>query len=306
MRCLPTCMSWPAQHGTLEPGLGGDAGRDGRARWSSPQPRGARGAGARAAAERRRLDADGRGARRGGAAFQVRGGGLVTSAQLEIQAIAAVVAAACALPGVFLVLRRMALISDAISHAILPGIVLAFFVVEDFPRGSVAAVVAMGGTACSSAPGRSRAGAGGAHRDRPPLPVPRRGLIARYAGRRPPRLVAVRSASLPSPRSITVVAGYDLGTSAALADGRHPASLNALFIFVFSELKLATFDAGLASCSLVAGARALRADGARLDHGSRCVRRSRLVLVVALFFAPPATAYLLTDRLPRDARSQRR
>jgi manganese/zinc/iron transport system permease protein len=55
----------------------------------------------------------------------------VTTAQVEIQAIAAVVAAACALPGVFLVLRRMALISDAISHAILPGIVLAFFVVED-------------------------------------------------------------------------------------------------------------------------------------------------------------------------------
>jgi hypothetical protein len=32
-----------------------------------------------------------------------------------------VVAVACALPGVFLVLRRMALMSDAISHAILLG-----------------------------------------------------------------------------------------------------------------------------------------------------------------------------------------
>ena len=53
------------------------------------------------------------------------------SPQTEIQIIAAVVAVACALPGVFLVLRRMALMSDAISHAILLGIVLAFFVVED-------------------------------------------------------------------------------------------------------------------------------------------------------------------------------
>jgi manganese/zinc/iron transport system permease protein len=36
------------------------------------------------------------------------------------------VAIACALPGTFLVLRRMSLIGDAISHAILPGIALGF------------------------------------------------------------------------------------------------------------------------------------------------------------------------------------
>ena len=51
----------------------------------------------------------------------------MSAPQIEIQLIAAVVAVACALPGVFLVLRRMALMSDAISHAILPGIVVAFF-----------------------------------------------------------------------------------------------------------------------------------------------------------------------------------
>ena len=51
-------------------------------------------------------------------------------AQIEIILIAAVVAASCALIGSFLVLRRMALMSDAISHAILFGIVLMFFVVE--------------------------------------------------------------------------------------------------------------------------------------------------------------------------------
>jgi manganese/zinc/iron transport system permease protein len=52
-------------------------------------------------------------------------------AQVEIQLIAAVVAIACAIPGVFLVLRKMALISDAISHSILPGIVIGFFITED-------------------------------------------------------------------------------------------------------------------------------------------------------------------------------
>src|SRR5918999_1810107 len=51
--------------------------------------------------------------------------------QAEVIAIAMVVAAACALLGVFLVLRRMALMSDAITHTVLLGIVLAFFVVED-------------------------------------------------------------------------------------------------------------------------------------------------------------------------------
>ena len=51
--------------------------------------------------------------------------------QLEIQAIAVIVAAACALPGVYLVLRRTAMMSDAISHTVLLGIVLTYFVVQD-------------------------------------------------------------------------------------------------------------------------------------------------------------------------------
>lgn len=44
------------------------------------------------------------------------------------------VAIACALPGNFLVLRRQALIGDAISHVVLPGIVVAFLI-----TGTVAA-----------------------------------------------------------------------------------------------------------------------------------------------------------------------
>jgi len=55
----------------------------------------------------------------------------MSDVQIEIQLIAAITAATCALPGVFLILRRMAMMSDAISHSILLGIVLAFFVVEN-------------------------------------------------------------------------------------------------------------------------------------------------------------------------------
>lgn len=53
------------------------------------------------------------------------------SASLEIQLIAVLVAAACTLPGIFLVLRGMAMLSDSITHTILLGIVIAFFFTYD-------------------------------------------------------------------------------------------------------------------------------------------------------------------------------
>ena len=53
------------------------------------------------------------------------------SIELEIQLVAVVVAMACSLAGVFLVLRRLALMSDAISHTVLLGIVLVFFITRD-------------------------------------------------------------------------------------------------------------------------------------------------------------------------------
>ncbi|MDZ7834033.1 MAG: metal ABC transporter permease [Alkalibacterium sp.] len=49
----------------------------------------------------------------------------------EITMIAVVVAVACALPGVFLVLRGVTMVSDAITHTVLLGIVLAFFITQD-------------------------------------------------------------------------------------------------------------------------------------------------------------------------------
>ena len=41
------------------------------------------------------------------------------------------VSVACVLPGVFLILRGISMMSDAISHAVLLGIVLSFFVIKD-------------------------------------------------------------------------------------------------------------------------------------------------------------------------------
>lgn len=51
--------------------------------------------------------------------------------QIEILLIAILTSSACALVGSFLVLRGMAMMSDAISHTILLGIVLAFFITKD-------------------------------------------------------------------------------------------------------------------------------------------------------------------------------
>ena len=49
----------------------------------------------------------------------------------EILLIAIAVSIACAIPGVFLVLRHMSMMADAITHTVFLGIVLAFFVTED-------------------------------------------------------------------------------------------------------------------------------------------------------------------------------
>jgi len=59
--------------------------------------------------------------------------------------IGVLAAIACALPGNFLLLRRQALIGDAISHVVLPGIVVAFLV-----TGAVAAGAMMLGAAAAA------------------------------------------------------------------------------------------------------------------------------------------------------------
>lgn len=58
--------------------------------------------------------------------FQHREGDEMISHELWIIAIASLVALSCSLVGVFLVLRKMSMLGDAISHSVLLGIVLAF------------------------------------------------------------------------------------------------------------------------------------------------------------------------------------
>ncbi|MDF2374670.1 MAG: metal ABC transporter permease [Verrucomicrobiales bacterium] len=51
-----------------------------------------------------------------------------TSFDTWIVVIGALCAMACALPGCFLVLRKMSMMGDAISHAVLPGLAIAFLI----------------------------------------------------------------------------------------------------------------------------------------------------------------------------------
>lgn len=51
--------------------------------------------------------------------------------------IAVLAAIACALPGNFLVLRRQALVGDAISHVVMPGIVVAFIITGTVSTGPI-------------------------------------------------------------------------------------------------------------------------------------------------------------------------
>lgn len=224
--------------------------------------------------------------------------------ELEIQLIAAVVAAACALPGVFLVLRRMALMSDAISHAILLGIVLGFFAVGDLASPVLIAAAAATGVLTVSLVELL-------HRTRlvredaaiglvfPALFSVGVILISRYAGNVHLDVDAVLLGELVfAPFRRLEVGGVDLGPK-ALHVMLVILAINAAFIALFyKELKLTTFDAALAAALgfspgvihyLFMTLVSITAVGAFDAVGS--------VLVVALMIAPPATAYLLTDRL---------
>ena len=71
------------------------------------------------------------------------------SPSLSIVLVASLIAVSCALLGVFLVLRKMTMVGDAISHAVLPGIAIAYWLSQS--RASLwmflgAAIVGVGAT----------------------------------------------------------------------------------------------------------------------------------------------------------------
>lgn len=225
---------------------------------------------------------------------------------LDIQLIAIVTAVACALPGVFLVLRRMTLMSDAISHAILPGIVLAFFLTESL--SSPLLILAAAGTGVLTVLFvellqrtklvKEDAAIGLTF---PALFSIGVILISRFAGNVHLDMDAVLLGELAyAPLNRLKAFGYDLGPVALYVMGTILV-LNLVFILVFyKELKLVTFDASLAA--------ALGFAPTLIHYGLMTLVSVTTVgafdavgsiLVVALIAGPPATAYLMTDKLWR-------
>lgn len=229
---------------------------------------------------------------------------LPISPMLEIQLIAVFVAVACALPGVFLVLRRLSMMSDSITHTILLGIVLAFFATRDLSSPLLMVGAAGMGVLTvwlTELLSKTRLLAQDAAIGIvfPLLFSIAIILISRYAGSLHLDTDAVLLGELAfAPFDRLLVLGTDIGARAIYTTGVLLFLNLAVILLFFKELKLATFDPVLAATLGFSPALlhyglmtlvSLTAVGAFQAVGS--------VLVVAFMIAPPATAYLLTDRL---------
>ncbi|WP_372886314.1 metal ABC transporter permease [Shimia sp.] len=224
-------------------------------------------------------------------------------------------AVACALPGNFLLLRRQALIGDAISHVVLPGIVVAFLVtgaVSTWPMmigAALAAVVAVVLIEAIRRLGRIEPGAamgvtftsmfaGGV-------------LLLEQSDTSSVHLDVEHAlyGNLESLIWLDAEGWHSLLDPVALAGLPHElirmaATLLvvALFIFLFwRPLKLSTFDEGFA--------RTLGMQTGRLGMALVVVAAVAAVaafdavgsiIVIAMFICPPAAARLMTNRLERQ------
>ena len=230
----------------------------------------------------------------------------MSNPQIEIQLIAAIVAMACAIPGVFLVLRKMALISDAISHSILPGIVIGFFVTQDLNSPLLILLAALTGV-ITVVMVEFIQKTGLVKEDTaiglvfPVLFSIGVILIAKNANDVHLDVDAVLLGELAfAPFDRLMVGGADWGPKSLWVMGSILFITVSLFVLFFKELKVTTFDAGLSSV--------LGISPVVMHYGLMSISSITVVgafdavgaiLVVALMIAPAATAYLLTEDLKK-------
>lgn len=226
------------------------------------------------------------------------------SPQFEIQLIAVIVAVACSLPGVFLVLRKMSMMSDSITHTILLGIVLAFFLTHDLSSPLLivgAALIGLATVWLTETLNRTKllsedASIGIVF---PLLFSIAIILITKYAGSVHLDTDSVLLGELAfAPFNRMILFGYDIGAK-AIYSTLALLIINLIFIIVFfKELKVVTFDPVLSAVLGISPSLihyglmmlvSMTTVGAFEAVGS--------VLVVAFMIGPPATAYLLTDDL---------
>lgn len=223
---------------------------------------------------------------------------------LETLLLLVVTAVACALPGVFLVLRRLALLSDAIGHAMLLGIVLGFFVTESLTSPLLIAGAALTGLVTVVLVELL-------HRTQLVREDAAIGLVFPALFSVAILLISTQLRNVHLDKDSVLLGKPGLATFHRLEIGTLDLGpqglwvmgvillLNLGFIALFyKELKLATFDAALAA--------ALGFAPALLHYGLMALVSVTVVgafesvgaiLVVALMIGPAAAAYLLADRL---------
>ncbi|WP_282042390.1 metal ABC transporter permease [Winogradskyella flava] len=230
----------------------------------------------------------------------------MSSAQFEIQLIASLVAVACAIPGTFLVLRKMAMISDAISHSILPGIVIGFFITHDLNSPLLILLAALTGIVTVILVEYIQK-TGLVKEDTaiglvfPALFSIGVIMIAKNANDVHLDVDAVLLGELAfAPFDRLVIEGHDVGPKSLWIVGTILAITVTLLFTFFKELKVSTFDKGLAA--------SLGFSPAIMHYGLMSVSSVTTVgafdavgaiLVVALMIAPAAAAYLLTINLKK-------
>lgn len=230
----------------------------------------------------------------------------MSSAQIEIQLIASIVAIACAIPGTFLVLRKMAMISDAISHSILPGIVIGFFITHDLNSPLLIVLAAITGIITVMLVEYIQK-TGLVKEDTaiglvfPALFSIGVIMIAKNANDVHLDVDAVLLGELAfAPFDRLTISGVDVGPKSLWIIGTILLITITLLITFFKELKVSTFDAGLAA--------SLGFSPVIIHYGLMSVASVTTVgafdavgaiLVVALMIAPAAAAYLLTKDLKK-------
>lgn len=226
------------------------------------------------------------------------------SSALAVPLTGILVASACALLGNFLILRRMAMMSDAISHAILPGLVAGYVLAQGpnllagFIGASLAAIATV--TAVEAIQ-RTRLVDGGAAIGIvfPAMFALGTVLVTRQFSEVHLDADAILFGNIEFVAFDTLtIDGRDLGPQSIWVMTLL-CVINLLFIGIFyKELKLTTFDPGLAATlgfSPVIVHYALMLVLSITSVGAFTAVGA--VLVVALVIVPAATAYLLTDRL---------
>lgn len=236
--------------------------------------------------------------------------------QFEIILVASIVAVACTIPGVFLVLRKMVLVSDAISHAVLFGIVVSFFLLNYLSRllpgmgeASLASPFLLIGATLSGLLLVflvELLGKTGLVTDDAAIGLVFPALfsigvilISKYAGNIHLDQDSVYLGDLAFiPFDRLEVAGIDIGPKMLYVTGTI-LLINVLFLVLFyKQLTLTTFDMGLAAA---VGISPLFFNYALMTMVSLTAvgffDAVGAILVVALMAAPPAAAYLLTRRL---------